>query len=72
MLQPEGFSRWPTVRQLVGLGRETVRQKEKRGQFPKRVALGPRTAAWRNADLLLWLRDPASYRVPDAKPEQAE
>ncbi|MEM5326858.1 AlpA family phage regulatory protein [Paraburkholderia sp. JHI2823] len=70
-LPAEGFSRWPTVRQLVGMGRETVRQKEQRGLFPKHVSLGPRTAAWRNADLLVWLRDPENYRAPDTATQTA-
>ena len=64
-LCPEGFSRWPDVERLVRMGRETDRVREKRGTFPRRVALGPRTAAWRNADLLTWLRNPAGYRAPD-------
>lgn len=68
-LPAEGFSRWATVRNLVGMGRETVRQKEQRGSFPKHVSLGPRTAAWRNTDLLQWLRDPAAYRATPPKPE---
>ncbi|TDR04340.1 helix-turn-helix transcriptional regulator [Paraburkholderia silvatlantica] len=66
-LHPEGFSRWPVVRRLVGMGRETVRQHEQRGIFPKHVSIGPRTAAWRNADLLAWLADPAAYRAPVAE-----
>ena len=32
-LCPEGFSRWPDVRRLVRMGRETVRVREKRGTF---------------------------------------
>ena len=71
MLPPEGFSRWPAVRQLVGMGRETIRQKEQRGLFPKHVSLGPRTAAWRNADLLVWLRDPENYRAAGAATQPA-
>ncbi|WP_321964193.1 helix-turn-helix transcriptional regulator [Paraburkholderia sp. J7] len=70
-LPPEGFSRWPTVRNLVGMGRETVRQKEQRGLFPKHVSLGPRTAAWRNADLLAWLADPENYGTPKAETQPA-
>jgi len=63
-LPADGFSRWATLKNFVPLCRETVRQREAAGRFPKRQQLGSdRCTAWPNREVHRWLADPDGYRV---------
>ncbi|AWG33573.1 helix-turn-helix transcriptional regulator [Burkholderia cenocepacia] len=60
----DGYSRWPDLSRLVPLSRESIRQREIAGRFPRRVQLGSqRCVAWPNREIHRWLADPANYRA---------
>lgn len=48
---PAGFLREPQVLALFPIGRSTWWRGVKEGRFPAPVKLGPRTTAWRRADI---------------------
>lgn len=49
--------RLPEVRQKVGLSRSAIYKLISEGQFPRQVALGPRTVAWVQEDLDRWIEE---------------
>lgn len=53
--QTQRLLRLRAVCDLTGLCRSTVYQLEKYGTFPGRVAIGPRSVAWREAEVLEWI-----------------
>lgn len=58
----DGFTRWNELKRIVPLSHESVRQRELKGRFPKRVQLGSaRCVAWPNREIHRWLADPANY-----------
>lgn len=60
----DGFSRWNDLEPFLPFSRETARQRELAGRFPKRVQLGStRCVGWPNRELHRWLADPANYRM---------
>lgn len=50
------LTRLSTVIKLTDLGRSTIYRWIAEGAFPSPVRLGPRTIAWRWADLELWMQ----------------
>lgn len=60
----DGFTRWADLKHLIPLSHESIRQRELKGRFPKRVQLGSaRSVAWPNREIHRWLADPAGYRA---------
>ncbi|MDG0025949.1 AlpA family phage regulatory protein [Trinickia sp. Y13] len=60
----DGYSRWRDLRKFIPLSHESVRQRELKGHFPKRVQLGSaRCVAWPNREVHRWLADPVGYRA---------
>jgi predicted DNA-binding transcriptional regulator AlpA len=60
----DGFTRWNDLKRIVPLSHESIRQRELKGRFPKRVQLGSaRCVGWPNRELHKWLADPAGYRL---------
>lgn len=49
--------RLPEVAAATGLGRESVRQLERAGQFPRRRLLGARAVGWLAADVARWINE---------------
>jgi prophage regulatory protein len=47
--------RRPEVEARCGIGRSTIYDWIKRGDFPQPVKLGSRTVAWRESDVVAWL-----------------
>lgn len=45
------------VQQVTGISRSTIWRLENKGQFPRRVALGPSSIGWLKSDIELWLLD---------------
>ncbi len=45
----------PAVLDATALCRSTVYQLERDGRFPKRVAIGPRSVAWREDEIAEWI-----------------
>lgn len=60
----DGFTRWNNLKRIIPLSHESIRQREIKGRFPKRVQLGSaRCVAWPNREIHRWLADPAGYRA---------
>ena len=55
--------RLPEVRQKVGLSRSAIYKLIAEGQFPRQIAIGPRTVAWCQEDLERWIE--ARLNPPD-------
>jgi predicted DNA-binding transcriptional regulator AlpA len=64
-LPADGYSRWRDLKKFIAFCRETARQRELEGRFPKRVHITPRCAAWPNRELHRWAVDPVNYRAED-------
>lgn len=47
--------RRPDVEDITGLGRSTIYDWMKKGEFPKPVKLGSRAVGWRESDIVAWL-----------------
>ncbi len=45
------------VIEMTGVSRSSLRRWEKKGDFPKRLKLGPRAVGWRGSDIHRWLRN---------------
>jgi len=58
----EGYTRWSTLRHYVPFSRETLRQYELAGHFPKRTQFSSRCAAWPNRELHRYFDNPADYK----------
>lgn len=51
------------VRQRTGLGRSTVYDKVKAGDFPPPVSLGERAVGWVEAEVTAWIADRVKRRT---------
>lgn len=51
MLPPGGFVRLPTILVLVPVGKSSVWEMVRRGDFPAPVRLSKRVTAWRSEDI---------------------
>jgi prophage regulatory protein len=54
---PDRTLRIAQVIELTGLSRSTIYAMVKSGDFPENHPIGSRAVAWREADVLEWLRD---------------
>ncbi|WDD94863.1 AlpA family transcriptional regulator [Burkholderia sp. FERM BP-3421] len=68
----DGLSRWESLRSSIQLSRETVRQREREGKFPRSIRLTQRCTVWRNREIHRYLADPLNYRVADMASEVTE
>ncbi|WP_291994119.1 AlpA family transcriptional regulator [Candidatus Accumulibacter sp. ACC003] len=48
--------RLPQVKAMVGLGRSSIYDKIKRGEFPKQIKLG-RSSGWVEAEVQTWISE---------------
>lgn len=46
--------RLPDVLRMIGIGKSTLYEMIKTGQFPRPVHVGPRAVAWRAQDIKAW------------------
>lgn len=56
--QPQKYAkllRLPVVIEVTGLCRTAIYQLEKAGDFPHRVAIGKRSVAWREDQVIAWI-----------------
>ena len=62
MTQPETgqLLRLEAVISLIGMKRSWILQKVKDGKFPKPIKLGERAVAWRESDIIDWIKHRAS------------
>ncbi|RQU78508.1 AlpA family phage regulatory protein [Burkholderia cenocepacia] len=54
------------------MSRETVRQRELEGRFPRASRLTQRCTVWSNREIHRWMADPLTYRTADAACEVKE
>lgn len=52
---PRRFLRLPEVKQKVGIGRTTIYQRIKSGEFPAPISLGPRAVGWTSDSIENWI-----------------
>lgn len=52
------FMRLPEVLRCTGLSRSTLYDKVSKGHFPKQIPLGANIVAWRESEVLAWMRNP--------------
>ncbi len=45
------FLRLPQVLQLIPIGKSTLWEKVKKGEFPKQIKLGPKISVWKASDV---------------------
>lgn len=58
----DGYTRWNDLKRIIPLCHESIRKRELKGRFPKRVQLGSaRCVAWPNREIHRWLSDPSGY-----------
>lgn len=53
--------RFPEVFVRTGMSESTIRRREVKGTFPRRVTLGPRAIGWYESDVTKWVSDPNGY-----------
>lgn len=62
--------RLPAVKRLTGLGRSTIYEAMRRGEFPRSLKLDRRAAGWLRSDLERWLSARVAERdAPTARTE---
>jgi prophage regulatory protein len=52
----ERIMRLPEVERASGLGKSMIYEKEKKGEFPKRVHPSRRTSGWLESEVQAWIR----------------
>jgi len=62
--------RLPTLEEKTGLSRWTIDRLEGRGDFPKRVKLGPRSIGWLEDEVDDWIEDRLAAREDVLNKEQ--
>lgn len=61
--RPDRILRLPAVLDRTGLSHSTLYRTIQEGTFPKQIALGVRTAGWRESSVAAWMQCPMSYRA---------
>lgn len=61
---PQGLYRWGQIEHMMGVSRETWRQRIKTGRAPRPHLEEDNLTAWRGADLIAWLDDPRGFTAP--------
>lgn len=62
-VRPDRILRLRTVLDRTGLSRSTLYRKIKERTFPRQIALGVRSAGWRESAVSAWMVSPMSYRA---------
>ena len=53
--------RFPEVHIRTGLSESTMRRREAKGTFPRRVQMGPKMVGWYESDVGRWVSSPSTY-----------
>lgn len=53
--QVQRLLKLPAVCNATALCRSSIYQLERDGQFPRRVAIGPRSVAWKEDEIAAWI-----------------
>jgi prophage regulatory protein len=54
---PDAMLRVTTVAEILGIGKSTLWEWVKKGEFPRPRALGRHLVRWRAGDVMQWCRD---------------
>ena len=52
---PDRLLRRREVESLCGIGRSTIYNRLRRGEFPRPVSIGPQSVRWRESAIMEWL-----------------
>lgn len=63
MRMEDRLLRFPEVFVRTGLSESTIRRREMKGTFPRRVTLGPRAIGWYESDVVSWVSNPNGYHT---------
>lgn len=61
--RPDRILRIRAVLDRTGLSRSTLYRRVQEGTFPRQIALGARSAGWREFSVLEWMKSPMSFRA---------
>ena len=56
-LREEKFLRLPQILQLIPIGKSTLWEKVKKGEFPKQIKLGPKISVWKASDVQAYINN---------------
>lgn len=56
--------RYEQVRERVGYSRQYLSQLEKKGLFPRRIQIGPKSVAWLESEINEWIDSKRANRGP--------
>ena len=62
-LSPDELILRPDLKKLVPLSDTTIWREERRGRFPRRIAISPKRVAWRRREIERWLADREAART---------
>jgi predicted DNA-binding transcriptional regulator AlpA len=51
-----GFLRLPQVMQLIPIGKTSIYEKIRKGEFPAQIKLGTKTSVWRREDIDAYIK----------------
>jgi prophage regulatory protein len=55
MANQEKLLRLKAVKELTGLGKSTIYDRMKKGEFPNRIHLGAKSSAWLESEIQEWI-----------------
>ena len=56
-LREQKFLRLPQILQLIPIGKSTLWEKVKKGEFPKQIKLGPKISVWNASDVQAYIEN---------------
>ena len=54
-LKEQKFLRLTQILQLISIGKSTLWEKVKKGEFPKQIKLGPKISVWKASDVQAYI-----------------
>ena len=56
-LREQKFLRLPQILQLIPIGKSTLWEKVKKGEFPNQIKLGPKISVWKASDVQIYINN---------------
>ncbi|GHU24033.1 hypothetical protein FACS189472_17040 [Alphaproteobacteria bacterium] len=56
-MSENGFLRLPQILKLIPIGKSTLLEKVKKGEFPKQIKLGAKISVWKASDVQAYIDD---------------
>ena len=54
-MEPKGFLRLPEILKLIPISKSMLSELIKKGEFPKQIKLGTKTAVWKTEDVYSYI-----------------